>query len=335
MKLLTYATSEAPNSPKLGALLGEVVIDLQEARTWAQGARCLPAEELPNSMLELIHRDEHTWTYTRSLLDCLEGEDTCRLKGAHRSPVGLPMDRVILYPPLARPMGMRDFFAFEEHVANVNAIRNRSVPEEWYEFPVFYYTNTNCIFGPGEAIPCPSYTQALDYELEAAAVIGKPGINIPAERAGEHIFGYTIFNDWSARDIQRLEMQVGLGPAKGKDFASSLGPWIVTPDELADRLTERPGVYDLKMTARVNGVERSRGNLKDLHYSFYEMIARASSNAWLLPGEVLGSGTVGSGCLLELTRGEGPWLQAGDLVELEIEHLGSLVNQIGKPRNPA
>jgi fumarylacetoacetate (FAA) hydrolase len=335
MKLLTYATAEAPNVPKLGALLGEAVIDLQEARTWAQGARCLPAEEMPNSMLDLIHRGERIWNYTRSLIECLEGEDTFRLKGAHRLPIGIPTERVILYPPLPRPMGMRDFNAFEVHVAAVNALRNRSVPEAWYKFPVFFFTNPNSIFGPGEVIPYPSYTQELDYELEAAIVIGKPGINIPVERAGEYIFGYTIFNDWSARDVQLLEMRVGLGPAKGKDFASSLGPWIVTPDELADRATERAGVYDLQMTARVNGVERSRGNLKDLHYSFCEMIARASADAWLLPGEVLGSGTVGSGCLLELTKGEGPWLQPGDIVELEIEHLGSLVNRIGKPGNPA
>jgi 2-keto-4-pentenoate hydratase/2-oxohepta-3-ene-1,7-dioic acid hydratase in catechol pathway len=137
-------------------------------------------------------------------------------------------------------------------------------------------------------------------------------------------------NDWSARDLQRREMRVGLGPAKGKDFASSLGPWIVTPDELASRTAGRPGVYDLAMAASVNGEERSRGNWKDIYYSFGQIIERASANVTLYPGEVIGSGTVGTGCLLELTRGQGPWLQPGDEVVLEIELLGILYNRIAK-----
>jgi fumarylacetoacetate (FAA) hydrolase len=203
------------------------------------------------------------------------------------------------------------------------------VPAEWYQFPVFYFSNPNAIFGPGEVIPQPAYTQEMDYELEVACVIGRPGVDIPVEQAEEYIFGYTIMNDWSARDIQRLEMRVGLGPAKGKDFATSLGPWIVTPDELADCAAGRPGVYDLNMAARVNGKECSRGNWKDLFFSFGEMIARASAGTYLLPGDVIGSGTVGSGCLLELTKGQGPWLQPGDLVELEIERLGNLTNRVG------
>jgi fumarylacetoacetate (FAA) hydrolase len=206
------------------------------------------------------------------------------------------------------------------------------VPEEWYDFPVFYFTNASAIFGPDDVIPYPSYTNELDYELEIACVIGKGGINIPADKAEEHIFGFTIFNDWSARDIQRKEMKVGLGPAKGKDFANSLGPYIVTPDELADKHTGRAGVYDLEMIARVNGVERSRGNMKDLYWSFGQMIERASQDVMLQPGEVIGSGTVGTGCLLETTKGAGPWLQPGDVVELEIERLGILKNVIGEKR---
>ncbi len=138
-------------------------------------------------------------------------------------------------------MSLRDFYAFEQHVVNAFAIRGKPVPHEWYQFPVFYYSNANAIFGSGEAIPYPSYTQELDYELEVACVIGKPGINITSKEAEQYVFGYTLLNDWSARDIQRLEGKVGLGPAKGKDFAASLGPWIVTPDELADRGTGRPG----------------------------------------------------------------------------------------------
>ena len=143
--------------------------------------------------------------------------------------------------------------------------------------------------------------------------------------------GYMIFNDWSARDIQRQEMAVGLGPAKSKDFANSFGPCLVTPDELVDHRTDRPGVYDLAMVARVNGEERSRGNWKDLHYSFAQMVARASEAATLRPGDILGSGTVGTGCLLELTDGKGPWLQPGDVVELEIDKLGVLRNTVGGP----
>jgi fumarylacetoacetate (FAA) hydrolase len=187
------------------------------------------------------------------------------------------------------------------------------------------------MLGPEDVVPHPAASRALDFELEVACIIGEPGRNLLAEEALEHIFGFTIFNDWSARDLQRQEMVVGLGPAKGKDFASSLGPWIVTPDELVPYTAGRPGVYDLAMTARVNGVERSRGNWKDIHYSFGELIARASADVTLLPGDVIGSGTVGTGCLLELTRGEGPWLQIGDVVELEIEGLGVLRNTVGKP----
>ena len=136
-------------------------------------------------------------------------------------------------------------------------------------------------------------------------------------------------HDWSARDVQGREMKLGLGPSKGKDFATTIGPWIVTPYELAGRDTGRPGVYDLQMTARVNGQERSRGNWKELYYSFGDMIARASQDAWVLPGDVIGSGTVGGGCLLEQTQGKGPWLQSGDVVELEIEGIGVLRNTIG------
>ena len=236
---------------------------------------------------------------------------------------------VHLAAPL-QPPTLRDAYAFEQHVRTANANRGRAVPEEWYLFPVFYFTNPRSIFGPGAVIPYPHYTQALDYELEIACVIGKSGINIRPEEAEDYIFGYTIFNDWSARDIQRQEMKVGLGPAKGKDFASGLGPCIVTLDELSGRSAGRPGIFDLEMRARVNGVERSHANFKDIHYSFGEIIARASDSAWLHPGDVIGSGTAGSGCLLELTRAEGPWLQPGDVVELDIEAIGILSAIVGE-----
>jgi fumarylacetoacetate (FAA) hydrolase len=243
-----------------------------------------------------------------------------------------PLEQITLLAPLPRPTSLRDFYAFEQHMKTANENRGREVPTAWYEIPVFYFSNTSSVYGPEDTIPYPSYTEALDYELEVACVIGKEGRDIPADKAEEHIFGYMIFNDWSARDVQRQEMAVGLGPAKGKDFASSFGPYLVTPDELADRHTGRPGVYDLEMIARVNGVERSRGNWKDLYWSFGDMIARASQDVTLNPGDVIGSGTVGTGCLLELTKGQGPWLQPGDVVELEIERLGLLRNTIGEKR---
>jgi fumarylacetoacetate (FAA) hydrolase len=237
------------------------------------------------------------------------------------------LEEVRLHAPL-KPTTLRDAYAFEQHVKTANANRGRDVPVEWYKYPVYYYTNPYSIFGPDDEIPHPPYTSALDFELEVAVVIGKAGTNLNAETAAHHIFGYTIFNDWSARDVQREEMKVGLGPAKGKDFASSLGPFIVTPESLTHKKTDRPGVYDLSMTARVNGVELSRGSLKDIFWSFGEIIARASQSTMLYPGDVIGSGTVGTGCLLELTKTKGPWLKIGDVIELEVEGIGILRNVI-------
>ncbi|MCC6260874.1 MAG: fumarylacetoacetate hydrolase family protein [Anaerolineales bacterium] len=238
-------------------------------------------------------------------------------------------DKIRFLPPL-QPATLRDAYAFEQHVKSASQNRGREVPAEWYQFPVFYFTNPSNIFGNADVIPYPHYTNALDFELEIAVVIGKPGINIQPEDAQEHIFGYTIFNDWSARDIQRAELKVGLGPAKAKDFASSLGPVIVTGEALVDKSVRRPGVFNLEMRARVNGAEISNGNFKDIYWSFGEIIARASEHVTLNPGDVIGSGTVGTGCLLELTKGQGPWLNAGDLVELEIERIGILKNRIGE-----
>jgi fumarylacetoacetate (FAA) hydrolase len=209
----------------------------------------------------------------------------------------------VLYPPT-----VRDFMAFEEHVATARRQRGSEVPKEWYEVPVFYFSNPTAIFGPEDAIPYPEGTQELDYELEVAAIMGADG----------QIGGFTIMNDWSARDLQRLEMKVGLGPAKGKDFATSLGPVVVTPDEF-------DGTGGT-MTARVNGEERSRGELGDMHFSWQQVVERAARNTVLYPGDVLGSGTVGSGCILE--HGDGRWLQRGDVVELEVEGLGLLRNTV-------
>jgi fumarylacetoacetate (FAA) hydrolase len=270
---------------------------------------------LPTTMLELLEAGPAAWARAAEIVG---GRDGRRWQ----------TDEVRLLAPLPRPPSLRDFYAFEQHVAKAFAIRGRPMPPEWYAFPAFYFGNPASVGGPEESIGAPPGSSELDYELEVACVIGRGGRDIPASRAADHIFGYTILNDWSARDLQRAEMRVGLGPAKGKDFATSLGPWLVTPDELEDRAEGRPGVYRLTMTARINGEERSRGNLADLRFSFGEMIARASSGADLFPGDVLGSGTVGTGCLLELTGGQGPWLQPGDVVELEVERLGILRNTV-------
>jgi fumarylacetoacetate (FAA) hydrolase len=335
VKLVTFASTTQPRTPRLGALVGEVVVDLLVARTWAQGARSLVPEDLPGSMIELLYAGPPAWAYLRKLVEALSGEDPLHLKGANRLPVGFPLDQVLLYPPLPRPNSLRDFYAFEAHVKAAFANRGKEIPPEWYQLPVFYFSNPNAVFASGEPVPYPAASQALDFELEVAAVIGKAGINISPEEAEDYIFGYTIFNDWSARDIQQVETRVGLGPAKAKDFAFSLGPAIITPDELTDRATGRPGIYQLEMVARVNGNQCSRGDWQDMHYSFGELIARASADVLLLPGDVIGSGTVGSGCLLELTAGQGPWLKPGDSVELEIERFGVLANRISPRPQPS
>jgi fumarylacetoacetate (FAA) hydrolase len=219
------------------------------------------------------------------------------------------LDEVELLPPVLHPPSVRDFYAFEQHVKTARAGRGLDMPEEWYRIPVFYFSNPAAIYGPEAEIPYPQGTEELDYELEVAAVIGADG----------QIGGFTVMNDWSARDLQREEMQVGLGPAKGKDFATSLGPIVVTPDEFDGSAAT--------MVARVNGEERSRGELGDMYHSWDAIVEHAARNTELYPGDVLGSGTVGTGCILEL--GDGRWLEPGDVVELEVEGIGVLRNRIG------
>jgi 2-keto-4-pentenoate hydratase/2-oxohepta-3-ene-1,7-dioic acid hydratase in catechol pathway len=237
-----------------------------------------------------------------------------------------PIGAVTLLPPVAHPPTLRDAYCFEEHVKNARARRGLTVPPEWYEMPVFYYSNPGSLAGHGAAVRKPGWTDALDYELELAWVIGTPARDVRAEDWRSVVAGFTILNDWSARDVQRREMAVGLGPAKGKDFATSLGPALVTLDEFdgawdGDRLR-------LAMTAGVNGKTLSRGNSGAMRYTFGEVIARASQDVYLFPGDVFGSGTVGSGCLLELGTDVHRWLQPGDEVTLSIERLGALTNSI-------
>lgn len=241
------------------------------------------------------------------------------------------MSQVRLYAPVRQPGSLRDFYAFEGHVRAARANRGLDVPPEWYEIAVFYFSNHRAIVDPFAAVKHPKASHALDFELEIAAVIGQTGIDIAAREAEGYIAGYMVMNDWSARDLQMKEMKLQLGPAKGKDFATTLGPYLVTPDELRDRRIDRGAagcVYDLEMIGRVNGREVSRGSWRDMHFTFGQLIERASQDVWLYPGDVIGSGTVGTGCLLEVTRGQGPWLEPGDVVELEIERLGVIRNRV-------
>ncbi len=248
--------------------------------------------------------------------------------GSRDDGLTLDHDDLLFGPPLLRPTSLRDFYAFERHVATMWGRRDQQVPEAWYRLPIFYFGNVSEVRGPGDPVWRPAASSELDYELEIAALIDTPALDLPAERAEEAIGGYTIFNDWSARDLQRDETAVRLGPAKGKDFAASFGPCLVTPDELADARQGKG--YALTATAEVNGQELSRGSWSDINFSFGEMLARASADARLRPGDLIGSGTVGTGCLLEIkdTSGFGRWLQTGDVVTLRVERLGELTNPI-------
>lgn len=223
---------------------------------------------------------------------------------------------------------LRDFYAFEQHVKTCRAHRGLGMVPQWYEVPVFYFSNPVAIVGDGDPVFAPHGSQALDYELELACVIGTAASNLPADdSAMDCLAGFTVMNDWSARDLQRAEMAVGLGPSKSKDFATSLGPGLVPFDELKDYY--RDGRLHLTMTACVNGKEYSRGNAGSMHWTWPQILAHASRDTELRPGDVIGSGTVGTGCILELMpEAVGGWLKPGDVVELEIERLGVLRNPV-------
>ena len=245
--------------------------------------------------------------------------------------------------PVPHPSSCRDGYAFRQHVASARRNRKVDMIAEFDQYPIFYFTNHNAIEGPGEIECMPDHFQKLDFELEVAIVIGKKGRNIKAAEADEYIAGYMIMNDMSARTLQMEEMLLNLGPAKGKDFSTVIGPWLVTPDELEQfKVAAKPNhvgnAYKLKMTCRVNGIEVSGGNMADMDWTFAEIIERCAYGVDVLPGDVIGSGTVGTGCFLEL-NGTGllndpnykvQWLQAGDDVEMEITGLGSLTNIITK-----
>jgi 2-keto-4-pentenoate hydratase/2-oxohepta-3-ene-1,7-dioic acid hydratase in catechol pathway len=246
---------------------------------------------------------------------------------ARNDPVEVvPLEGATLHAPIPVPPSVRDFMAFEDHVVTSSRALGLDVHPEWYEIPVFYFSNPAAVRGPNEDIEISPGSSAFDFELEIAAVIGVPGADISAADAERHIAGYTILCDWSARDLQEREMRLTLGPAKGKDSATSLGPVLVTPDELEP--LRAGNAYDLAMTASVNGKPYSAGNFATIHWSFPQLIAYASRGTDLRTGDVIGSGTVGTGCILELSRTHGPdafpWLAPGDIVELEIAEIGAI-----------
>jgi fumarylacetoacetate (FAA) hydrolase len=239
---------------------------------------------------------------------------------------------VRFFPPVARPPSIRDFMAFEDHVKNARSGVGLPMDPEWYDAPVFYFSNPNAVLGDGDTVRPPRRSRSLDYEMEVACLIGRLARDLdPADPgAMDCIAGFLLMNDWSARDLGAKEMKQGLGPAKAKDFATSLGPWVVTPDEFqpagAGRWAER-------VTARVNGKLYSEASLATMHFSWLDILARASADVDLVPGDIIGSGTVGGGCILELRilhgRDEYPWLSAGDVVEFESPLMGRLRNSVG------
>lgn len=250
------------------------------------------------------------------------------------------LEEVKLLAPIPRPNSLRDAYAFRQHVETSRRNRGLEMIKEFDDFPVFYFSNHNAIFGPSDDIECmPSHFEKLDYELEIAILIGKEGRNIKAKNAKEYIAGFMIMNDMSSRGLQMKEMKLNLGPAKGKDFASVLGPYLVTPDELSGNVVNEDDSgcnYNLEMTCSVNGKLLSKGNLKDMAWSFEKIIERVSYGASIYPGDIIGSGTVGTGCLLEINGTNKLkhsdfteiWLKENDVVEMEIENLGKITNKI-------
>ena len=246
------------------------------------------------------------------------------------SPVDVTLDAPVPVPP-----SVRDFLAFEQHLATASG---REPDPDWYQLPIFYFSNPAAVTGPDADIPVPPGCLQFDYELEIAAVIGRAGRNLSPAEAQQHIAGYFVLCDFTARDIQAREMRLLLGPAKGKDAATSCGPYLVTPDELEPYRSGHG--FDLGAAAWVNGTRYSTGNLNSMYWSFAELISYASRGTQVVPGDIIGSGTVGGGCIMELSRlhgaGRYPWLKPGDEVVIEIEALGRLTHRVaaGPPLHP-
>ena len=323
MKLVSFRVRTPVGTfTRVGAMHGQQVVDLNMAyvRWLADQQETQPQRlanaQIPPTMLEFLEGGGSTLAAARRAKDYVTTL-SLSVKGPSGETILYSVTDVQLVAPLPNPSSLRDFIAFEDHIAATSKKRGQAIPPEWYKAPVYYKGNHHTIIGPDEPLSWPLETTKLDYELELACVIGRQGKDLSERQAEDYIAGYTIMDDFSARDTQFQEMACRLGPAKGKDFATALGPCLVTPDEIAD-------LGALTMIARVNGEEWSRGRFGTIHWSFAQMIAHVSRGETIYPGDVFGSGTVGGGCGLEMDR----YLNPGDVVELEIQPIGVLRTQI-------
>lgn len=324
MKLVTFEVRSYKGFvQRVGAVVGKEIVDLQlaysaylaETQGIAKPLR-VAAAIIPDDMLGFIENGSVARGATEQALQYIRETGYPREKDGQR--MVYEGDEVRLRAPLPRPTAIRDTASFELHVKNAFKKLNLGVPDLWYEIPVHYRSTHTNVAGPEDPILWPSFTEKLDYELGFACCIGKQGKNIPQERAADYIFGYTIYNDISARDIQSKEVTLGAGAAKGKNFenANIIGPCLVTADAIDPN--------NLRMVARVNGEVWSEGNSRDMYYKFPDLIAYLSKDEPIYPGEIIGSGTVGFGCGLELDK----WIQPGDVVEMEVEGIGVLRNRV-------
>jgi fumarylacetoacetate (FAA) hydrolase len=308
MKLVTFRLREVQGRERLGAVLADGrILDFQALEP-----------RLGVDMLTLIREQDRLLPLARALAT---------------APAGGLLDpgRVVLLAPLPRPVAMRDGYAFRQHVATARRNRGLEMVPEFDQFPVTYFTNHQAVLGPGPVEVLEHHLRRLDYELEVAAVVGRPLHNCTLEEADAALFGFMIMNDWSARALQVEEMKLSLGPCKGKDFATSLGPWLVTKDELDLEPTPQGRVLHARMTCAVNGRRLSDGEAAAMNWTFAQILQRCAYGARVNPGEVVGSGTVGTGCLLEL-NGSGVtddlWLREGDEVVMEVAGLGRLASTV-------
>ncbi len=325
MRLVSFElATPAGTLTRIGAVLADGrYADLQSAYRAVladngaskEGAARLGAAIIPSDMVAFIENGVTALDAAQSALDWVTSKGDTH-GGAT---LAFPADAVKLLAPIPRPPLIRDFMAFEAHLKNIYPRLGRDIPPEWYNLPVYYKGNPSAVGADGDPIAMPSYATNMDFEFEFAAVIGKGGTNIPRENSMSHIFGYMIYNDFSAREIQQREMSVGLGPAKGKDFERGhvFGPWLVTADEI-------PDIYALRMQATVSGQPWCDTHTSTMHWRFDQMIAHASTNERLVPGEIFGSGTVGGGSAAEM----GKSLGRGDEVVLTMDRLGTLTNSI-------
>ena len=326
MKFVTYTNNDG-ETPRFGFKRDDEIVDVIRSGIWVnENNKDASFLTVPTTLKLALGNWDINFSKLKNLNQAIPDTDLSSLE-VDEKPIAIKESEASLLPPVTNPDTFRDFYAFEKHVKAARKLRGLEMHPDWYKLPIFYFSNPTTLYGHGEIVPYPTGTEELDFELEFAIIIANGGQNIKKENADKMIAGYTILNDWSARDLQREEMQLNLGPAKGKDFANSFGPYMVTPDELTDAWDNNK--LHLRMTCHVNGKLISDGNTNDLYHSFPTMIERASMNVDLQPGDYIGSGTVGTGCILELKpESTGGWLKKGDVVRLEIEHIGVLENTI-------